>query len=394
MKLTLDWLVHQSTLEGLTLLTCKDLADTPITGVNILDNPDTVKWFRAGELVLTTGYIFLDDEDLQFRIFKNLKEAGCAAIGLKTRRFFSEIPDHIRQLSEDLRLPLIELPYYYSLADIISAVDRELYHTQTRTKFRPFCAADYYESLFRYLLSSGADSDSSLPQLCEYYGIPNPPRGICVVIGCPENGGAPDTRKLADQIRKLINTYGLPSASCFAAFNRNMLLFCLFGDTPQLLPSLRAMLKELSESGERTLSVGTGPLSPEPLLSSFQKAACMCSLSRYFPEERLFFFSDYFLFWQIAGLSAEEKASICAMTIQPLADFDKANHTSLTDTLRMYYACHQNSSLAASRLYIHRNTFLKRMEKIQTLIEFHPDHPGNLFSVYYGLCVYLTLNQT
>ena len=39
MKPTLDWLVHRSTLKDLELLTCPDLADTVITGVNILDNP-------------------------------------------------------------------------------------------------------------------------------------------------------------------------------------------------------------------------------------------------------------------------------------------------------------------------------------------------------------------
>ena len=107
MKLTIDWLVHRSTLKDLELLTCAVLADTVITGVNILDNPDTVKWFHSGELVLTTGYIFLDNEDLQKQIFQNLKDAGCAAVALKTRRFFQEIPEHMLRLSEEIRLPFI-----------------------------------------------------------------------------------------------------------------------------------------------------------------------------------------------------------------------------------------------------------------------------------------------
>lgn len=390
MKLTLDWLIHQSTVKGLKLLTCKDMADTAITGVNILDNPDTVKWFRAGELVLTTGYVFLDDEDLQFQIFKNLKDAGCAAIGLKTRRFFSEVPDHIRSLSEEIRLPLIELPYFYSLADIISAVDRELYHTQTRTEIRPFAAANYYDALFRYLLDKETSSELP-PQLCEYYGIPNPPRAVCTVFSAAGKDASFDTRKLADRIREQAKTCGLPSDCCFAAFNQNLLCFCLFDDSGSLVSSLRTMLCELLKSDGENLSIGTGPMTAEPLLSAFRKAACMSALHRFFPDEHLFFFSDYFLFWQIAGLTDREKAAICAMTVQPLADFDAANHTCFLETLRMYYNCHLNSSLAASRLYIHRNTFLKRMEKIQTMIEFHPDHPGNLFSVYYGLCVCLTL---
>lgn len=392
MKLTIDWLVHRSTLKDLELLTCADLADTVITGVNILDNPDTVKWFHSGELVLTTGYIFLDDEDLQKQIFQNLKDAGCAAVALKTRRFFQEIPEHMLRLSEEIRLPLIELPYYYSLADIISVVDRRLYHSQSRAESHPFGAAHYYDSFFRYLLESETDSDAALPQLCQYYGIPCPPRAVCAVISRSGGAGQFSTQKLASRIRELTKAHSLPSASCFTAFNQNLLSLCLFDDSASLIRSFRELLQALLESFPGELSIGTGALTAEPLLSAFRKAACMCSLDKYFPDEHLFYFSDYFLFWQITKLSEEEKAAICAMTVQPLADFDAENHTNLLDTLRMYYQCHLNSSLAASRMYIHRNTFLKRMERIQALIKFQPEHPGNLFSVYYGLCVYLTLH--
>lgn len=392
MKLTLDWLIHRSTLKDLELLTCQDLADTVITGVNILDNPDTAKWFHPGELVLTTGYIFLDNEELQRQIFKDLKDAGCAAVGLKTRRFFSEVPEYMRALSESLLLPLIELPYYYSLADIISVVDHQLYHIESRTEPpRPFGASRYYDSFFRFLLESDPDSDEIPLQLCEYYGIPFPPRAICAVIGPSEKNAHFEARTLAGHIRELAKTCGLPSASCFAAFNENIICFCLFEDSPETVSSFRSLLQELTGSCPGEISIGAGPFTSEPLLSAFRKAACMRALQKYFPEEQIFFFSDYFLFWQIAKLTEKEKASICAITVQPLADFDAENHTNLLDTLRMYYQCHLNSSLAASQMYVHRNTFLKRMEKIQALIDFRPGHPGNLFSIYYGLCVYLTL---
>lgn len=392
MKPTLDWLVHKSTLKDLELLTCPDLADTVITGVNILDNPDTVKWFRSGELVLTTGYIFLDNEDLQRQILSNLKAAGCAAICLKTRRFFSEIPDHMRTLSETLRLPLIELPYYYSLADIISVVDRQLYHPQSPAGNRPFGAASYYDSFFRFLLESPQDTEDLPLQLCEYYSIPFPSRAICAVISPSQKDMAFDSRTLAGRIRELVKICGLPSVSCFAAFNENLICFCLFDASKEAVSALSALLQELTASLPEGVSIGTGAFTAEPLVTAFRKASCICALRKYFPGERLFLFSDYLLFWQINRLSPEEKQSICAMTVQPLADFDEENHTSLLDTLRMYYQCHLNSSLAASRLYIHRNTFLKRIERIQELTDFRPEHPGNLFSIYYGLCVYLTLH--
>ena len=58
MELTLQWLLEESELAGLKLLTCKEHLSNAISGVNIMDNPDTVRWIKPGELVLTTGYVF------------------------------------------------------------------------------------------------------------------------------------------------------------------------------------------------------------------------------------------------------------------------------------------------------------------------------------------------
>lgn len=65
MGITINWLLHKSTLKNLKILTCQELSDTEITGVNILDNPDSIQWIKPGELILTTGYIFIDNPTLQ-----------------------------------------------------------------------------------------------------------------------------------------------------------------------------------------------------------------------------------------------------------------------------------------------------------------------------------------
>ena len=54
---------------------------------------DTGKVVRPGELVLTTGYIFLTMRTCRADSQQS-ESRRCAAICLKTRRFFSEIPDH------------------------------------------------------------------------------------------------------------------------------------------------------------------------------------------------------------------------------------------------------------------------------------------------------------
>lgn len=54
--------------------------------------------------------------------------------------------------------------------------------------------------------------------------------------------------------------------------------------------------------------------------------------------------------------------------LNPLRIYDKKNNQNLIDTLREYLKCGQNVSQASQNLYIHRNTMIKRVEKIEELL--------------------------
>lgn len=54
--------------------------------------------------------------------------------------------------------------------------------------------------------------------------------------------------------------------------------------------------------------------------------------------------------------------------LNPLFIYDKKNSQNLIDTLREYLKCGQNVTQASQNLYIHRNTMIKRVEKIEELL--------------------------
>ena len=53
--------------------------------------------------------------------------------------------------------------------------------------------------------------------------------------------------------------------------------------------------------------------------------------------------------------------------IKPLADYDRQNRGSLVETIDAYFNHHANVSQTAESLFIHRNTLLYRLERIQEL---------------------------
>lgn len=127
MTVTLDWFLNHSELNNLNLVVGHDHLNTEITSVNILDNPDVLKWFKKNELVLTTGYIFKDDPDLQRSIIREMKEIGCAGLCVKIKRFFKTIPEPLLDEARKLDFPIIELPFFYGFSEITQTVYNKLY---------------------------------------------------------------------------------------------------------------------------------------------------------------------------------------------------------------------------------------------------------------------------
>jgi len=124
---TLHWLLQESTLNNLRLLTGISHTEQAIRSVNVLDNPDVLKWFKRDELILTTGFVFKDDPELQRTIIRDMKEIGCAALGVKIRRFFRSIPEPLLEEAEKLDFPVIELPFFYGFAEISQQIFQQIY---------------------------------------------------------------------------------------------------------------------------------------------------------------------------------------------------------------------------------------------------------------------------
>ena len=127
---TLNWLMQDSNLNNLRLITGENHILQEIRSVNVLDNPDVLKWFKQDELILTTGYCFKDRSSLQRQMIKDMHDIGCTALAIKTKRFFRQIPEAILDEARRLDFPIIELPYFYSFSEISQIVFQQIYKEQ------------------------------------------------------------------------------------------------------------------------------------------------------------------------------------------------------------------------------------------------------------------------
>lgn len=112
-------------IEGLKLVAGEEGLNNRISIVNIIENPDAFDWLSQNELLLSTGYIFKESEELQNRVIKELAEINCAGLVIKMKRYFDSLPQNMIDQANKYGLPLIELPNEYTLSKVISIINEK-----------------------------------------------------------------------------------------------------------------------------------------------------------------------------------------------------------------------------------------------------------------------------
>lgn len=71
--------------------------------------------------------------------------------------------------------------------------------------------------------------------------------------------------------------------------------------------------------------------------------------------------------------------------VLPLVDYDRQRGSDLVRTLSVYFETGTNASEAADRLFLHRNSLLYRLERIQELTGLDLKEPGSRLVLQLGL---------
>lgn len=125
--ITIDALLKTPELANLKILAGRDGLSREISAISIMDAPDSYKWLKGGEFILTTGFMFGGDDWQVEHFLEILLEAGCSAVGIKKGRFLGALPDNVLSAANRAKFPIIEIPYNFGWSDIISVYYKILY---------------------------------------------------------------------------------------------------------------------------------------------------------------------------------------------------------------------------------------------------------------------------
>ncbi|MGC4376351.1 PucR family transcriptional regulator ligand-binding domain-containing protein [Fictibacillus sp. Mic-4] len=389
MKFTVEKALKIQSLKQCKVVAGSRGLNRSIRSVSIMDCPDT-SWLKRGDLLLTTGYVFKDDQEAQIKLIKDLAERECAGLAIKVKRFLPSIPEPMLQEANRLGLPVLEIPYELVLSDMLIALTREilaresLYNEETRKKH-------FFSTLFG---GEFPTSDSILSQGQEYGLLPGCEYGV-LYFSIKEQDNSPLISVTTFQ--QVINRVS-------ATVNVN-LLGVQFEDFVAIIQARR--LKEPFErvarkAAERILSnltehvskemiavgIGTKKTIAGEIHSSFQEAkeaiylghrvtSGTCAIYEYTalePEALLQHLPDHVL-----------KRYFTA-TMGTLVKYDEQNNSDLLNTLEVYLNCGAKLGEAARILYVHRNTVKFRISRIEELLGMDLNDGEVAFRLQLGLC--------
>ena len=100
--------------------------EQPIRWVYNAGAPNAADWLHGGELVLTTVYNMPESADAQGDYLRQLADKGIVALVITIGMLVDEIPAYLRDIGDELGLPLIELPYQTRFVDIAKVINERI----------------------------------------------------------------------------------------------------------------------------------------------------------------------------------------------------------------------------------------------------------------------------
>lgn len=105
--------------------------DREILYIDAMEVPDIIPWIKKNELMITTGYAMNRDEGVLLDIIKAMAKAGSSGIALKTK-FFGEITQKIKDLANELQVPVIEVPRDMAFIDLANPLMKKVVNAQNQ----------------------------------------------------------------------------------------------------------------------------------------------------------------------------------------------------------------------------------------------------------------------
>ncbi|WP_243647157.1 PucR family transcriptional regulator [Scopulibacillus darangshiensis] len=371
-------------LEQCTVIAGKKGLDRMISSINSYDAPDVINWLKQGDLVLTTGYVFKNDEQTQIKVIEEMAKRNCAGLGIKINSELETLPEVMIRIADDNHVPLIKIPYHLSLSDMILSIFREMFARQDLND-----AENRKKAFLSKLLQGEYHGRDAVLAEGRTFGLV-PGQYVCLCLR--GNNTNSDISGLADSICER-------SGISLILQEKEELTMILQApkdqDGQQIYDQAFQVAKSLIDEAGNTfpnlvLKAGIGTCQDDVLRISdsckqAQEALQLGKKQRGTSSDNIYHFNSLEAYAVLQHIPESVLESFIANKLGAIMQHDKDNHSDLMKTLEVYLLSRGRTSDAARLLGVHRNTIGPRLTKIKELLELDIENGEVVFQLQLAL---------
>ncbi|WFR55554.1 PucR family transcriptional regulator ligand-binding domain-containing protein [Anaerocolumna sp. AGMB13025] len=369
MGLMIRQIVENQLLRGVRLAAGQTGDSNIISWVNVMEILDSPQSIQRGELLVTTGYN-LQQEDLYKNLISTLKNNGVSGIAIQPGYYIDEIPDYILKESDQLGFPVLEIPKTLTFSDILRILIQKINTEKSENIISDEAAKIMFQSM-----------QENLKQYTSVLFEEDSGKVAHLFYLKPINLYAVSETIAAASMNRIKSYLTDRADSCEYHMSKNgissfLILFESEAKYLSMIYDFSIELTFLSEQQGINYYVGVDRIkSMESLYLAFEHVTECTELLQFIHAKRGVCSYDNMTFMKMFGILHQNEHSFVSdnQALQILLNYDRINQTNYVQTLRFYLADSCNASKTASRLFIHRHTLQKRLEKINDLCGINPD---------------------
>ena len=331
-----------------------------ISWVLMVEDYTILRNFVGKELAVTTGMGF-DNEEKLLSLIRILSERHAAGLIINTGFYVDEISQPVLDLCNELRLPLLTVPWEIYIADMIKDLSVRI--------FLQGMTDDQISAAFIKSITTPDSSAAARQELLQYYDVDGDFQIILITIPGLDTMDTVERKRIGYRMELFLENI---SHNCsFFYYDGCFVLVCnnLPEDiTEHVIIDFQKRMSLRMPEVRYNIGVGSRIKDLSNMNAAYKRARAALDMAVHI-DRRCMKFDDMGVYRLLSLVP--DRAILREMSddlLAPLIHYDQKNDGRLLETLEKYFLYQGSFTAMAENMYTHRNTLMYRMNKIKKLL--------------------------
>ncbi|MBL3729125.1 PucR family transcriptional regulator [Lysinibacillus sp. HST-98] len=354
-----------------------------VTGINVVESSDLIMFCRPNELVVTTGIHLDAQQDSLEHLVKQAYTKKVAGFIINTGPFIPSIPEAVISFANQHDFPIFQMPWNYRIADLLKTTFQFIanHHQELSIEEKVL-----FNLLFHYKQNTNTMKDQ-LAQL----GFPQGRE--LAIITCTTIG----SQAAIDRYEVMIQFAFQNRYQRFLKLkHKNHLIFLI--DKAQInTPNIpfSKVVEEIYEkitlkNGYLDIIIGKGNFHKEleNVRQSYDESLTVIHLAQLHNNRYLYKYKEIGAYKILMAVKNQPlMKSFSQDILGQLYRYDELHGTDYVPFLRIFVEENGSTSRISERQFIHRNTVLYKMKKIEMLLDMDLGNPFTKTNLYIAFLI-------